>query len=164
MIKQVKRNNLESSDWSPCTRNEKIKCGWTGCCSLKRSLVRLSDQVSEASWACSLRVRLRFAQANSVQKQHSCSLRLRSRFTQANCVQKWYGHARLRFAQSPLKWTLFSPEKKNFEFQNPFSQTLQFWFFHTQNSSQIMFIGHIHENTLNDAQNSRFKHHFVKIQ
>jgi len=112
MIKQVKRNNLESLDWSPSTQNEKIKCGWTGCCLLKRSLVRLSDQVSEASWACSLGVRLRFAQANSVQKQHSCSLRLRSRFTQANCVQKWHGHARLRFAQSSLKGTLFSPKKK----------------------------------------------------
>jgi len=27
-----------------------------------------------------------------------------------------------------------------------------------------MFTGHIHENILNDGQNSRLKHHFVKIQ
>jgi len=27
-----------------------------------------------------------------------------------------------------------------------------------------MFTGHMHENILNDAQNLRLKHHFIKIQ
>jgi len=70
----------------------KIKCGWTGCRSLKRSLVRLSYQVSVAFWACSLGAR--------------------SRFAQASCVQKWTGHVRLRFAWRTLKRTLNSSEKK----------------------------------------------------
>jgi len=69
----------------------KIKYGWTGHSSLKRRLVRLSDQVSIAFWPCSLGVRLRFAQANSWQKQHCCSLTLRLRFAQANCVQNELG-------------------------------------------------------------------------
>jgi len=33
----------------------------------------------------------------------------------------------------------------------------------TQNTSQIMFTGHMHENLPNDAQNLRLKHHFIKI-
>jgi len=79
----------------PKYTKRKIKCGWTGCSSLKRRLVRLSNQVF---WACSLEVRLPLAQANYWQKQHCCSLTLRSWFAQVNCIQKWTGHVRLRFA------------------------------------------------------------------
>ena len=68
MINQVKRNDLESLDWPPITQNEKSSVAEQGA-------VRLSDQVSEAFWACSLGVRLPLAQANSVQKQHSRSHR-----------------------------------------------------------------------------------------
>jgi len=54
--------------------------------------------------------------------------------------------------------------KKNFEFQNSFSQTLQFWSSHTQNSSQMKFIDHVHKQIHKNAQNSWIKHHFVSIQ
>jgi len=141
----------------PKYTKRKIKCGWTGCCLLKRRLVRLSDQVSVAFWACSLEVLLPLSQANSSQKQHCCSLTLRSRFAEANCVQNWTGHVRsLRRRLSEHS----SVQNKNFEFQNPFSQTLQFWSSHTQNSSQIMFIGHVHKHIHKNAQNSWIKHHF----
>jgi len=59
----------------PKYTKRKIKSGWTGCCSLKRSLIRLSDQVPLAFWARSLGARLQLAQTNFVQKQHSHSLR-----------------------------------------------------------------------------------------
>jgi len=54
MIKQVKRNNLESSDWPPSTRNEISSVAEQG-------VVRLSDKVSVAFWARSLGVRLQLA-------------------------------------------------------------------------------------------------------
>jgi len=49
-----------------CTKRKSKSC-WTGHCSLKRSLVRLSDQVPVASGHPSLGARLQLAQANCVQ-------------------------------------------------------------------------------------------------
>jgi len=47
MIKQVKKEQFRKFGLASKYTKRKIKCGWTGC-SLKRGLVRLSDQVSVA--------------------------------------------------------------------------------------------------------------------
>jgi len=104
MIKQVKRNNLESSDWSPTTQSEVAR---TGCCSLKQSLVRLRDQFPVAFWARSLGARLQLDQANFVQNLHSRSLR-------ASLT------ARLELVDGSLKRTLISSEEKKLRISKPF--------------------------------------------
>ena len=86
----------------------------------------------------------------------ACSLGARS----SELCPESTGHARLALAQ--VNTHQFN--KKNFGFQTLFPQNSQFWSFPTQNSFQIMFTGHIHKNTLNDAWNLRLKHHFIKIQ
>ena len=121
---------------------QKFKCGLTRHGSLQWRLVRLSDQVLVAS----RRVRLELA-CSSLKRtlsRSNISIRseLRSQLAQANCVQKHlgtltWGSLRARLSERS------KVQKKNFEFQNPFSQTLQFWSSHTQNLSQIKFIGHV---------------------
>jgi len=111
-------------------------------------------------WACSLGVRLRFAQANSWQKQHFRSLRASLTARSSELCPEAPGHVSLEVRLSERS----SVQNKNFEFQNPFSPTLQFWSSHTQNSSQMKFIGHVHKHIHQNAQNSWIKHDFCLLQ
>jgi len=127
----------------PKYMKRKIKCGWTGCCSLKRpglsSILGLFAWGSLAARSSELLTEATFLFA------HSSLKRTVSRSDLGTLA--W---ASLRARLSEHSGVQI---KNNFEFQNPFSQTLKFWSFHTQNTSQIMFIGHIHKHTLKNAQN-----------
>jgi len=106
---------------------------------------------------------LGFACASLKRTLDRSNIVVRLRFAQANCVQNELG----TFAWGSLRHRLSelsTVQNKNFEFQNPFSQTLQFWSSHTQNSSQMKFIGHVHKNIHQNAQNSWIKHYFAPIQ
>jgi len=85
MIKQVKRNILRSSDWSPSAQSKKIKSCWTWLCSLKRSLVRLSEQVPVASGLA--RLKLAWGSLKRI-------------------VSRTTSHVRLELAYSSLKRTM----------------------------------------------------------
>jgi len=127
-------------------------------------------------WACSLGARsselcpeatFQFAQSfacSSLKQTLSRSnISVRSQLAQANCVQKRlgtlaWGSLRARLSERS------TVQKKNFEFQNPFSQTLQYLSSHTQNSSQMKFVGHVHKHKHQNAQTHESNLIFVPIQ
>ena len=69
MIKQVKRNNLESSDWSPSARNE--KSNWV--VRLELAWRSLKQTVSIINWHTRLSARLALAQVNTHQLSQKIS-------------------------------------------------------------------------------------------
>jgi len=120
MVKQVKTKQFRKFGLVPKCTKRKIKSCWTKPCSLKRSLVRLSDQVLVALWARLLDARLGLAQANSVQNQHSRSLRASLTACSSELCPESTGHARLELADGSLKRTLISSGKKKLWISKPF--------------------------------------------
>jgi len=108
---------------------------WTRCCSLKRRVARLSDQLPVAYGLA----RLGSLKRHVSRTYWACSLRARS--SERSSVMS-----------------------KSFGFQPLFTQNPKFWSFKCPNSSQKMFTGLIHKKALKDTQNLKLKHYFIIIQ
>jgi len=121
-----------------CTKRKTEKC-WTGCCSLKRRVAHLSEQLPVAYGLARLKLAWGWLKRPVSETYWACSLRARSS-----------EHS--------------SALSKSFGFQPLFIQNPKFWSFKCPNSSQKMFTGLIHKKPLKDTQNLKLKHHFIIIQ